>query len=598
MASEGSTDVRRASRWRLRPGRRWIAYLAAAGCGALLVAAFPPLGWWWLAPPAVAGFSLAAHAGTAVARGTGKRRPATSGAWAGLWFGLAFCVTMFHWVTSVGVDAWLILGVWEALYFVPLGAALATVGRLRTGPLWQALLWVAAEAVRDRFPLGGFSWGRLAFSQTHTPFTPLAALGGAPLVTFATALFGTALAALLLGVHRAVRGRPAAGLWPGAVWLLTAAAVAAASWLVPLQTTAERPVQLAAIQGNVPRTGLDAYGQMSAVLDDHVAVTYQYAAMVAAGRLPAPAAVIWPEDSDDVDPFQNPGAYAKLTRAAAAVRTQILVGAVVEVGADKARNEGVVWDPVTGPGAVYAKRHLVPLGEYIPLRSLLTPYFSELSRVPRDDIPGTRPGALTVGGVRIADVICFEVAYDGIVRDSVRGAGGVIVVQTNNATYGWTGQPEQQMAISRLRAVEHGRPVLIAATSGISGYITPDGAVGRQTGQFVPAVVTADVTPRTGLTLADRVGAWPELAMTGLGLAAWLLAAFGGRRAARRKGSAESGTLAAAERIPAPASDDKPPPLLGAGLDVASVFTPRADPARHAEPLPKRQPPPARKART
>jgi apolipoprotein N-acyltransferase len=137
---------------------------------------------------------------------------------------------------------------------------------------------------------------------------------------------------------------------------------------------------------------------------------------------------------------------------------------------------------------------------------------------------------LTVGGVRIADVICFEVAYDDIVRDSVRGNGGVIVIQTNNATYGWTGQPEQQLAISQLRAVEHGRPVMIAATSGISGYITPDGNVHQETKQFTAAVVAADVTPRTGLTLADRVGAWPELAMAAAALAAWALGVRAGRR--------------------------------------------------------------------
>jgi len=127
-------------------------------------------------------------------------------------------------------------------------------------------------------------------------------------------------------------------------------------------------------------------------------------------------------------------------------------------------------------------------------------------------------------------VICFEVAYDDMVRDSVNSDTGVMVVQTNNATYGWSGQPEQQLAITQLRAVEHGRPVMIAATSGISGYITADGNVQQETRQFTPAIVAAKVTPRTGLTLADRVGAWPELAMTAVALIACAAAVRVGRR--------------------------------------------------------------------
>lgn len=528
---------------RPRPGPHWLPQVAALGFGVLLVPAFPPVGWWWLAPISVAGFVLSARAAAASRARRGLPRPATAAAWCGLWFGLAFCFQSFEWVTTVGTDAWVVLSIVEAFYFVPLGAATAAVGRLRGAVLWQALLWVAEEALRDRWPLQGFSWGRLAFSQSHTVFTPLAALGGAPLVSFATALAGTTLAAVLVTAYRArwsggsvvavevesVR-RTAWRAW-GAVagWVALAVIVPLAGVLTPLQTIPGKPVQLAAIQGNVPRTGLDAYGQASAVLDNHLAVTEKYAADVAAGRMPQPTAVFWPEDSDDVDPFQDPIAAAALTQAAASVHTQILVGTVVAAGGKQARNEGIVWDPVTGPGVTYVKRHLVPFGEYVPYRSLLTRYISELSRVPRDYIAGDKPGVLTVGGVHIADVICFEVAYDDTVRSSVSSQSGVMVVQTNNATYGWSGQPEQQLAITQLRAVEHGRPVMIAATSGISGYITPDGNIRQQTRQFTAAVVAAEVTPRTGLTLADRVGAWPELAMALGALAAWALAVARGR---------------------------------------------------------------------
>jgi apolipoprotein N-acyltransferase len=564
--------------------------------GLLLVAAFPPIGWWWLAPLCVAGFTLSARQAASLRARRGLRRPAVAGAWAGLWFGLGFCILMFQWVTSVGTDAWIVLGIVEAFYFVPLGAGTAAVGRLRGAALWQALLWIAEEAARDRWPLGGFSWGRLAFSQSHTVFTPLAALGGAPLVSFATALAGTVLAGLILTAYQARRphhvsasngqlvtlsvsdGQPTTPVTVSVSngqpvtlsasdgqatrrarrtliiatgWLLLAVAIPAVGWLVPLQTTAGKPIELAAIQGNVPRTGLDAYGQASAVLDNHVSVTEQYAAKVAAGQAPKPVAVFWPEDSDDVDPFRNPIAYDKLTQASAAIGTQILIGTVVVVDPAHSRNEGIVWDPVSGPGATYTKRHLVPFGEYVPYRSVLNKFISELSRVPYDDIPGTQAGVLTVGGVKIADVICFEVAYDDIVRDSVRGDGGVIVIQTNNASYGWTGQPEQQLAISQLRAVEHGRPVMIAATSGISGYITPDGNVHQETRQFTPAVVAAEITPRTGLTLADRVGAWPELVMALGALLACALAVRAGREKPDPQDAESSDSLSGTRTPPA-----------------------------------------------
>ncbi|HEX4790545.1 MAG TPA: apolipoprotein N-acyltransferase [Actinospica sp.] len=510
--------------------------------GGLLYPAFAPVGWWWLAPLSVAGFTLSVQAAYQGRVRAGRRRPWAAAGWGGLWFGLIFCWTIFRWADVVGFDAWIILGIVEALYFVPLAASVASVSRLRGAPIWQALLWVAEEFFRDRWPLGGFSWGRLAFSQTSSPLTKIVALGGAPLLTFATALAGAVLAAYAVRLPAARRQRAAlpetgwaaALRWRSAAgWLGCALVLPLVGNLVPLQTTAGKPVQLAAVQGDVPRTGLDAYGQAMTVLDNHVKVTEQYAAEVAAGKTPKPAAVFWPEDSDDVDPYTDPAAYAMVSQAVQAIGVQTLVGAVVVVGANNAKELGIVWDPTTGPGATYAKRHLVPFGEYIPWRTELTKFISELSWVPRDFIPGDEPGVMTVGGVKIAEVICFEVAYDDMVRSSVQGGGGVLVVQTNNATYGFTDQPAEQLAISQLRAVETGRPVVIAATSGISGYIDANGDIVEQTQQFTPAVVSASVTPRTGQTLATRVGAAPEWVMTGLGLLVWALAAALGRRRRR-----------------------------------------------------------------
>lgn len=527
---------------RPRPGRGWLPHLGAFASGLLLYPAFAPIGWWWLAPLSVAGFTLAVRAAYQGRVAGGRRRPWAAAGWGGLWFGLAFCYTIFRWVDVIGVDALVALGLVEALYFVPLGAAVGSVSRLRGAAFWQALLWVAEEFFRDRWPLGGFSWGRLAFSQTQTPLTKIVALGGAPLLTFATALVGTVLAALVLRLLKARQirlDRPETsrattiGWRAAAGWLGAALVLPIAGNLVPIQTTAGKPVELAAIQGDVPRTGLDAYGQAFAVLDNHARVTEQYAQEIAAGKAKQPVALFWPEDSDDVDPYQDPEAFAIVSGAVQSIGVPTLVGAVVNVGSQNAKELGIVWDPNTGPGDTYAKRHLVPFGEYIPWRSILTKYFTEMSLVPRDFVPGTTPGVMTVGGVRIATVICFEVAYDDMVRSSVLGNGGVLVIQTNNATYGWTDQPGEQMAISQLRAVETGRPVMVAATSGISGYIDASGRIVQETRQFVPAVVAAEVTPRTGQTLAIKLGAAPEWAMTALGLLGWAWAAYAGRRRRR-----------------------------------------------------------------
>jgi apolipoprotein N-acyltransferase len=193
-------------------------------------------------------------------------------------------------------------------------------------------------------------------------------------------------------------------------------------------------------------------------------------------------------------------------------------------------NTGIVWDPDTGPGERYVKRHPVPFGEYIPFRSLVGRVTDKVDLVPRDFVAGNEVGVLDVGPVRLGDVICFEVAYDDLVRDVVTGGGELLVVQTNNATFGRSGESAQQLAMGRLRAVEHGRAVLVAATSGISAVITPDGGLVEQAPVFTREVLSATVPTRSGTTLATRLGAAPELLLSGLALGAAGLAA---RRRAR-----------------------------------------------------------------
>jgi apolipoprotein N-acyltransferase len=497
------------------PPRQAMGPAAAALAGGLLLNfAFPPAGWWPLAPIAVALITAGIWA-------PGSARPLRRGAVLGFVAGASFFFVLLLWLRVIGTDAWLVLSLVQSLYFVPLGAGIAAVSRLRLAPLWAACLWVAGEAVRDRLPLGGFPWGRLAFSQSASPLARYASVGGAPLLTFVVALAGGLIVVAVRG--RATRHSAARLAAAGAV-----AALALAGLAIPLPRATGHSETAAVVQGNVPRLGLGFLGQRSAVLGDHVNAMHKLAAMMAAGQVRQPDLVILPENSSDLDPYRDPGAYAMINSAVRAVRVPTLVGVMTFTGDGRhLQNRGIVWSPVTGPGAYYVKRHPVPFGEYVPMRSVLTKFIKELDLVPYDQVAGHRPGVLRLGPAVVGDVICFEVAYDGIVRDAVTHGGQAIVVQTNNADYGRTGQPAQQLAISRLRAVEHARPVLIAATSGISAIITADGSVIAQSRQFTQAIFVRQIRASTSLTLADRLGELPEWALTGVGVCAAALAMLG-----------------------------------------------------------------------
>ena len=538
-----------------RPRRLWAAVrrrapravVAVAG-GVALSAAFPPYDLWPLSLLAVAALSLLTLG-----------RTARQGAWVGFAFGFSFFFLLLRWLNVVGWDAVLGLALVQALFLALLGAGLAVSSRLPGWPLWAACLWVAEEWARDRVPLGGFPWGRLAFAHTASPLTPLAAVGGAPLVTFAVALTGALLGAATLALWRLYRapaggpggdgratedagatertgapvpGRARAALRTVVPPVALAGAVGLAGHAVPVPTDADDTVDIAVVQGNVQNPGMDFLGRPMLILENHVEATLALARDVEAGRTPRPDLVIWPENASDLDPYKFPEARAAIERAVSAVGVPVLVGALVDHPTKEGyvENQGIVWDPEEGPGASYTKQHPVPFGEYVPFREQLSKVISRLERVPRDFSPGDRTGVLDVGPARLGDVICFEVAYDEIVRDTVTSGARALVIQTNNATYGRTGQPEQQLAMSRLRAVEHGRAIVTAATSGISAVVAPDGTILQRTEEFTRDVLTASLPLRDDTTLADRLGSGPEWTLAMVGLLSCATALVLGRR--------------------------------------------------------------------
>jgi apolipoprotein N-acyltransferase len=504
---------------RPRPLRLPVALAFAVASGLGLLAAFPPYDVWFLAPVAVALFAAAAH-----------RRRLRAGFGVGFVAGAVLFLPLLAWTNlHTGWLPWVLLSLAEAAIVGLLGAASAWVSPLadRWRALWPGLtglLWVAQEALRDRAPFGGFPWGRLAFSQGDAPALRLAALGGAPAVTCAVAVAGGALAAL---AWRPWRLRRRTALVPAAGFAAAAAVALPGPALIPPPAVTGPTVTVAVVQGNVPRLGLEFNDQRRRVLDNHAAATERLAADVAAGRRQQPDLVIWPENASDIDPLLNPDAAERITQAADAIRAPVLVGAVLRgPGPGQVRNAGLVWLPGTGVDGtqLYVKRHPVPFAEYVPLRRIARMVSAEVDRVSADFVAGTEPGVLRVGPVTLGDVICFEVAYDGVVRDTVTGGAQLLAVQTNNATFN-DAEARQQLAMVRLRAVEHGRDALMASTVGISGFVTADGRVHQATKFNTPAAEVRELRLSGSRTLAGRLGAGPEYGLVAAAVAALVVAA-------------------------------------------------------------------------
>ena len=343
------------------------------------------------------------------------------------------------------------------------------------------LAWVVQEWARGATPYGGFPWARLAFSQADSPLAHVARWLGAPGVTFAVAVVGTLLlAAVTSAVHRS--WARAAGAAVVAVGLVAVAPLA-----ITLPTDG-RAVSVAFVQGNVPQAGpgvqRPAPGRARQPRQRHRAARRR-------ARPDDLSLVVWPENSSDIDPFRNPDAAAQIDNARRAVGVPLLIGAVLAEPPDHSCERlARSTCPASPSPQRYVKLHPVPFAEYIPGRAFFR-IFTPMADLAGNFVAGHEIGVFTVpaaGGDYVAlPTICFEVAYDGLMRDSVRAAGddpSLLVVQTNNATFGYTAESEQQFAISRIRAIEHGRSVVHVSTVGVSGFVAPDGTVTEKTALF------------------------------------------------------------------------------------------------------------------
>jgi len=506
---------------------RIVRVAVALGAGVLLVLSFPPFDVWPAGIVAVAALVL-------VVRGRSWRLSAALG----FAFGLAFFTPLLHWTpVQTGPIPWILLSIAQALFMVPTASVVMLVQRLRLAPLWIGAAWVGQEALRGRIPWGGLTWGKLGFGQTDGPLLDVAAWGGSVGITFTVALLGGCAAALVWSQG-----------WRRLLPLGTATTVLAVAMLIPSTPPNGEQLQVAVVQGNVPRAGLGFNERAHEVTQNHSEATIALAEDVQAGRAPAPDVVIWAENSSDRNPLTTEDAGATdnasrelIERAATAIEAPIHVGAVVPTADERnVRNTSIVWHPETGPGETYVKRHPMPFGEYIPMRDLARIVTDAVDLQPRDFIAGEDVGVLSMGGAEFATAICFEVAFDNLVRDGVRAGGDVIMVPTNNATFGYSPMSEQQLAMSQVRAVEHSRPVVHSALSGVSAVVATDGSIRERTELYTEDIINIPITTSTVTTVATTLGEVPEFVLSGIAVAAALAGVVVRRRAQEPTGAQDA----------------------------------------------------------
>ena len=426
--------------------------------GALLSGAFAPISKWWLAP-----IALSIHI---FAINRSSRKPLVA-----FVFGLSFNLLLLHWTSIyVGSTPWLILSFGLALLYLPL----AFIGRWGIGA--YPLIFLILEEIRNHFPFGGFGWARIAYSQADAPYSMIARYGGAAALSAIVLLL--ALFLFRLTQHRAQ------------YWILIPLFLS----FIPVNIASQSSTSALLIQGNVPTYGLDFNSRATQVFFNHVKESQK-----ALAQYPDVDFLLWPENAVDVDPFTN----GQVKSALDSFTKPMIVGAIVNDDS-KLLNTSILW---TKEGQiVYAKQHLTPFGEYIPLRALASK-ISPLTDEVTDFSPGDHSVFFTVDRARIAPIICYELIDDSILRSAAKGSN-ILAVQTNSATFGRSAESAQQLSITRIRAIEHSRNILSVSTTGYSAVIDYRGNIIQSTKMGVADYLFAKVGLINEQSPRDRYGDW------------------------------------------------------------------------------------------
>jgi apolipoprotein N-acyltransferase len=485
----------------------------------------PAFGWIALAPLLVA---LLPQRGRSLARAFGL----------GVTAGLVYFAGTLYWITRVmavygGLTGWVAvlvnallvayLALFPGLFAVVMRRLLVAYGAraLMAAPL----AWVATELGR-RYLFGGFPWVLLGYSQATTlPVAQLASLFGVYGVSAFLASVSAAAAYCAATSSPRERGKAA-----GAVALLL---VAVAVWGSRRAARAEwtqtgEPLQVGLIQGNVDVSEKGESGRGASILQNYLRMTRQ--AIGAGAEL-----VVWPESSTPFAFDEDPDSAAQVRTLARQARVPILLGSdefewrtvdhrrVV----DRSFNSAFLVRADGSTGGIYRKIHLVPFGEYVPLKRLLFFAAPLVEAVGSGFDAGEDATLLPVGGHRISVAICYEIVYPDLVRQFVRGGSELLTTMTNDAWFGPTSAPYQHFAQASMRAIEEGRYLVRSANTGISGIVDPYGRVLAETDIFRPAVVVGTVRFLQESTFYARVGDVFPYASAAITLA---MLVFAGRR--------------------------------------------------------------------
>jgi apolipoprotein N-acyltransferase len=497
----------------------WLAVLLAAAAGPVLDAGFPDRDWWPLTFVGIAMVLLAQ-----------RGRRAGSAFLVGWLAGESFYLVHVAWTALyLGPVPWIALSTFEALFW-GVGGILLTLasrwvprafptllGRLGLLPVVLAGLWVLRELVTGTWPYGGFSWGRVAESQSTSPLAPLVAWLGISGVSFVMVW----LVALLIELPTAADVRASSRA------LLAGAAVALVLAIPAWPATTHGTTRIAAVQGNGPAGYFDD-APPGAVFDTQVAETLRIPSSQASGSRKVDM-VVWPEGAALPDPTRDPDTAAILDALSRKFGAPFVVGTITTRDG-RYYNTSLQWEAGKGAVDYYDKKHPVPFGEYVPDRAFWRPFAPSLiDLIGRDYTPGTRDNVFDIGGVRAGISICFDIVDDQLLTDMMHGGAQVILAQTNNADFGETDENQQQLAIARLRAIESGRALVNISTVGSSQIIGPDGRTISSIAPFRPGHMVADVPLGTTTTPATLLSRGIELLVCGLGLFG-LIVAFTGRR--------------------------------------------------------------------
>lgn len=518
--SDTTTAPRR--RWRSLVPRR--AALTSLVGGLLVALALPPWGFWPLAVVGVAVFESAL--GRAHTRGARAR--------AGWWFGAGWMLLGMVWMWFLSAPGYLAAA---ALFagFHSLAAAATPTGPWRV--IARPAAHTIAEAVRFVFPWGGVPLASLPISQAAGPFSEISRVGGPVLLTWFVFQVGFSLAGPSPFVPELARKRGAAskGHWHGLAGLALALLVWAVTPLstgdhTDLDSAGAAPLRIGVVQGGGEQGTHAIHSDPELVFGRHLDITQR----IEPGSVDL---VLWPENVIDIprgQTFADSEMFTLVAAEAARLDVPLVVG-ITEDTADALHflNAQVVVTPEGTITDRYDKKRRVPFGEYMPWRGFLDALGAPTDMVPRDAVAGTEPGLLDLpDGTRLGVVISWEVFFGGRANEGAELGADVIVNPTNGSSYTWTVLQSQQVASSRLRAIEQNRWVVQAAPTGFSAFVSPDGEVVVRSAVSEPRLLVHEVERRGWIrTWYSHTGDIPWVVLAVLVLAgAWVVPA----RAARR----------------------------------------------------------------